>query len=286
MKRTGITRAERCGDAPRARTLGAFVGLLAAGAGCGSWTTYPFPAEPVEWEPPSGPPPELVLDGTYDEATGDLVVSLSAVLPAGSPAPRVRRCEEPGPGGGAIVGGVLGLAAAGVGAGLLIDTAARSESSAGPGWFDGMSGIETAGGTVALVAGLASGLVAVVVGAADVANAEAECFLDAAPRLVQVTTSPTTVAVDRFTVRVVRADGSDTVLSVTGPAARIALEPAPFACPGECVATAMRRARAGRPPENSLRRERLTIEAIPEGELFDAHAAPTATGIIDVTLMP
>ena len=148
------------------------------------------------------------------------------------------------------------------------------------------SGFELAGGSVALTAGFIAGVVAIGVGAAEAANAEPECSLDEAANHVSMTTSATTVAVDQFVLRVARSDGTFLVRSVSGPEVRISLEPSPFACPGDCVATVTRRARAGRPPENEMRHERLTIEAIPQGELFGAAEAPTASGVIDVTLMP
>ena len=262
--------------------------LLAACAGCATWTTRSLPAEPIQWNPSSGVRPELVLDGAFDDATGELVISLAAVLPAGSPAPRQERCLHPGRGGGAIINGIGGLGTANPGVGRSVSST-DSKAKEGGGWGGKMGpDLEEIEG-IAIGAGVVALAVAVGVAAAALAGDSGEepvCFIDEAAGHARATTSPTTVAVDQFIVRVVRADGTYLIRSAAGPEVRIPLEPAPFACPGACVATVARRARAGWPPENDLRRERITIEAIPQGGLFGADEAPTASGVVDVTLMP
>ena len=257
--------------------------LLAACAGCATWTTRTLPAEPDRWNPPSSVRPELVLDGAYDDATGELIVSLAAVLPPGSPAPREERCMQAGVGGGVIAVGVSGLAAAGLGVGLLASGGGRDD---GGNRFQNLPDFDAIGGGIALAAGLVAGLVAIGFGAAELDEEEPDCSIDEAAGDAPLTTSPTTFAVEQFIVRVVRPDGTYLVRSASGPGVRIPLEPAPFPCPGDCLATVARRAAAGGTPENDLRRERLTVEAIPQGGPFGTDAPPTASGAVDVTLMP
>jgi hypothetical protein len=245
-----------------------------------------LPPEPGDWDEPIGRRPELVFDGLVDEATGELVASLSVVLPAGSPAPRVERCARSGDGTGAIIAGVSGAALLGLGIGLLVDGANQPRAT---GMFSGLANLdttlETAGGALALASGVVVAAIAIALAVPDEED-EAECSIDLPAAGAEVTTAPTTTPVENFVVRVIRPDGTNLVRAASGRRFRIPLEPALFACPGACLATLARRSAAGWPPESDLDHERLVVQAVAQGEMFGGDAVPLVSGIVDVTLMP